>query len=315
MAGRPRTPAAAGVLLLCAAWLAGCASPQVAQLIERPPSRLPPHAELERAPFFPQEDYQCGPAALAAVLVQAGVDATPEALVPQVYVPARKGSLQAEMVAAARRNGLLAYALAPRLEDALLEVADGTPVVVLQNLSLPWSPVWHYAVLIGYDLGDQEVVLRSGVTRRLPMTMTSFERTWARSDYWAMVAVAPDRVPVTATEERYVKAAVALERVVPAAARRAYRAALERWPKNYVARMGSGNTAYAAGDLVAAESEYRRAAHDYPEAPDAWNNLAQALLELGRKEEAAAAARRAVELGGSRRSVYQETLRAITGNP
>jgi len=312
---RLRTPAAAGVLLLCAVWLAGCASPQVAQLIERAPPDLAPRVELERTPFFPQEDYQCGPASLAAVLVHAGAEATPEALVSQVYVPARKGSLQAEMVAAARRHGLLAYPLAPQLEDALREVANGTPVIVLQNLSLAWMPIWHYAVLIGFDLPRGELILRSGVTRRLTMSMTNFEHTWARSGYWAMVAVPPDRVPVTASEEDYVKAAVALERVAPDAARRAYGAALERWPKNYVARMGSGNTAYAARDLASAEREYRRASTDHPGAPDAWNNLAQALLELGRKEEAAAAGRRAIELGGPRLPVYRETLRAITGTP
>jgi tetratricopeptide (TPR) repeat protein len=309
------TPAKAGVLLLCAAWLAGCASPQVTQLVESPPPHLAPRIELERTPFYPQEDYQCGPAALAAVLAQAGSETTPQALVAQVYVPERKGSLQAEMVAATRRHGLLAYPLAPRLEDALREVANGTPVVVLQNLALEWVPIWHYAVLIGYDIPRREVVLRSGVTRRLTMTMSNFEHTWARSEYWSMVAVPPDQVPATATEEGYVKAAVALERVAPQAARRAYRAALERWPKDYVARMGSGNTAYAARDLVSAEREYRRASIDHPEAPDAWNNLAQALLELGRKEEAAAAARRAVDLGGPRLPVYRETLRAITGTP
>jgi hypothetical protein len=310
-----RTPAAAGVLLLCLAWLAGCASPQVARLVERPPSDLPPRVELERTPFFPQEDYQCGPAALAAALTQAGALASPEALVAQVYVPARKGSLQAEMLAATRRHGMLAYPLAPRLEDALRELASGTPVLVLQNLSLQWVPTWHYAVLIGFDLPREELILRSGVTRRLTMAMANFEHTWARSGYWAMVAVPPGTIPATADEAGYVKAATALERADPAAARRAYRAALERWPKNYVARMGSGNTAYAARELEAAQAEYRLATIEHPDAPDAWNNLAQALLELGRNEEAASAARRAVELGGPRQPAYRETLRAITGAP
>lgn len=293
--------------------LGGCATPQIERLVSQPPQDLALRVELERTPFFAQEDYQCGPAALATVLAHAGVDATPEALVAQVYIPERKGSLQAEMLAAARRHGLVAYELAPRLEDALRELAAETPVIVLQNLSLEWMPIWHYAVLIGFDVARQEVVLRSGVTRRLTMTMTQFERTWARSGYWAMVAVAPGRVPATASEAGYVRALVALERVDAAAARRAYASALERWPGNLVARMGSGNSAYAARELKAAEAEYRRATEDHPQAPDAWNNLAQTLLELGRTDEAAAAARRAVALGGPRRDAYRATLREITG--
>jgi hypothetical protein len=37
--------------------------------------------------------------------------------VPQVYLPARKGSLQVEMLAAARRHGLVSYQLAPSKVD------------------------------------------------------------------------------------------------------------------------------------------------------------------------------------------------------
>ncbi len=310
---RPGTPARAGVLLFVVLWLAGCATPQVDRLVSGPPQDLAPGIELEKTPFFPQEDYQCGPAALATVLVHAGVEATPEALVPQVYIPERRGSLQAEMLAAARRNGLVAYVLAPRLEDVLRELAAGHPVIVLQNLSLEWMPIWHYAVVVGFDIAREEMVLRSGVTRRLTMTMTQFERTWARGKHWAMVAMVPGKLPVTAGEAGYVRAIAALERLDPAAARRAYAAALERWPSNLVARMGSGNTAYAARELKAAEAEYRRATEDHPQAPDAWNNLAQTLLELGRSDEAAAAARRAVALGGPRLDAYRATLREITG--
>ena len=99
------------------------------------PPGLPEQVELA-TPFFPQEEYQCGPAALATALVSAGAQTTPEALVPQVYVPERKGSFQVEMLAAARRHGMVSYALAPKFEDLLREIAAGTPVIVLQNLGI-----------------------------------------------------------------------------------------------------------------------------------------------------------------------------------
>ncbi len=88
-------------------------------------------------------------------------------------------------------------------------------------------------------------------------------------------------------------------------------AALARWPDHLLARIGLGNSAYALGDLAAAEMSYRRATLDHPEAADAWNNLAQVLLELNRRSEARAAAERAVALGGPRLAQYQATLRAI----
>jgi tetratricopeptide (TPR) repeat protein len=305
-----KASAAAGALLLILL-LGGCATPQVAALIAQPPPALPERAELTSVPFYPQERYQCGPAALATALVYSGADTSPDALVSQVYLPEREGSLQAEMLAAARRHGRVAYRLAPQLENVLQEVAAGTPVVVLQNLAFAFLPRWHYAVVVGYDQPREEIVLRSGTTRRLTMTLSNFERTWARSQYWAMVAIAPERLPATATEHSYVAAAVALERVSADAARRAYATALTRWPRNLLARIGSGNLAYAAKNFAAAEAAYRQATRDHPQAADAWNNLAQTQLEMGRKDEALEAAQRAVALGGPRLTQYQTTLKAI----
>ncbi len=308
-----RIPAVAGALLSAAVLLGGCATPQVTALLAQPPSGLPERVELDTVPFFPQEEYQCGPAALATTLANVGVATSPEALVPQVYLPGREGSLQAEMLATARRNGLVAYRLAPRLEEVLREVAAGNPVIVFQNLTFDFAPLWHYAVVVGYDRAQEEIVLRSGVTKRLVTSLSTFERTWERGGYWAMLALPPDRLPASAEEGAYVAAAAALERASPAAARRAYATALARWPDNLPARIGSGNAAYAMKDLAAAEAAYRQAARDHPQAADAWNNLAQVLLETGRREEALLVARRAVELGGPRLSRYQETLKAVTG--
>ncbi len=66
------------------------------------------------APFFPQEAHQCGPAALATVLNYRHIEVSPDDAHPQVFLPERKGSLQVELTASARRYGLLAYPLAPR---------------------------------------------------------------------------------------------------------------------------------------------------------------------------------------------------------
>lgn len=312
MSGLAKAPAIAGALLSTALLIAGCAAPQVAGLLAQRPTTLPERTELTTVPFYPQELYQCGPAALSMVLGHAGVTAPPEALVSQVYLPARAGSLQTEMLATARRHGFVAYRLEPRLRDVLSEVAAGTPVVVLQNLSFSFAPLWHYAVVVGYDLAREDIILRSGTTSRLVVTLSNFEHTWARSGHWAMIALPPERLPASVSEAHYVAAAAALERAAAAAARRAYSTALARWPGNFLAQIGSGNTAYALKDLAAAENAYRQATRDHPLAADAWNNLAQTLFEQGRKDEALQAAQRAVTLGGVRQTQYQATLKAIS---
>jgi len=276
----------------------------------RPPLQ-PDSTRLDRVPFHPQAEYQCGPAALAMALGAAGTPVDPAALVPQVYLPARAGSLQPEMLAAARRHGRLAVVLPPRLDGLLAEVAAGTPVIVLQNLALPIAPRWHYAVLIGYDLARGRVTLHSGTTAALEMPLAVFERTWARSGHWAMVAVVPDRLPATVDDAALLAAAAALERVDAAAAARSYAALTQRSPALAGAWLGLGNARHAGGDLAGAALAFERAARSDPAAADAWNNLALTLLALGRAADAAAAAQRAVQIGGPRLARYRDTQAAV----
>ena len=93
----------AGVLL-CGLLLSGCTSlPQTRQLLHEQPGDLPVVHEIVQTPFFPQDRYQCGPAALATVLSSHGIDITPDDLVEQVYTPGLTGSMAEELTATARR--------------------------------------------------------------------------------------------------------------------------------------------------------------------------------------------------------------------
>jgi hypothetical protein len=299
-----------GVFLL---FLGACATvPQTRLMLSSPPASLPRHAEITEVPFFAQDAFQCGPASLAMSLNAAGIAVTPETLKPELYLPDRHGSLQVEMLAATRRQGATAYQLAPELIDMLREIAAGTPVVVLQNLGFSWYPVWHYAVAIGYDIDNAEIILRSGPEQRQILPMKTFEYTWARSGYWAMVALPPGKIPVTAEENPFIAAVSAFEKSNgPEPALRSYIAALNRWPGNLAAQIGIGNTAYRLHDLAKAEAAFRQAAHDHPDSVAAFNNLAQTLADQGHYEEALDAAHRAVSLGGPLAQVAQGTLADI----
>ena len=294
-------------LLLAALSLAltGCATQQVAQLQQQQPAQLAQKIGALQVPFIAQEDYECGPASLAMVMQAAGLNISAETLVPQVYLPARKGSLQVEMLAATRRQGLVPYTLEPRLQDVLQEVSAGHPVLVFQNLSLPVYPVWHYAVVIGYDRDRNVMLLHSGRTPQMEMSLYAFERTWARGNYWAMLALPPDKLPATLDARNAALAIASLEPLNTAAAQTAYTTALQRWGDNPNLLLGLGNTLYAQHDLTGAATHYRRAVDANPAFADGWNNLAQVLLEQGNTEQALAAIQRAVQLGGPRLAQYQ----------
>ena len=283
------------------AWLAGCAQfvPQTIDLRADWPAGVPRAAELAGVPYFPQTQFDCGPAALATIMQSAGASISVDQLVQEVYLPARQGSLQVEMLVAPRRHGLVGWQL-PRTYSGLLEeVANGRPVLVLQNLGLWPIDQWHYAVVVGFDYERGELYLRSGTTQRLVLPFTIFEVTWRHSGYWAMVASRPESIPATASATTYRPALLAFGRVAaPARTQAAWRAYLARWPGDALASIALSNLQYQERALGEAEAVLRSSYQRNPESVEVLNNLSQILSELGRDEEALELIDRAMQLKG-----------------
>lgn len=295
--------------------LAGCAQlvPQTMTLRTGWPQGVPKRIEMSSVPFFAQTENQCGPAAMATVLSHSGVAATPEQLSDQLYLPARQGSLQVEMLAAPRRSGRVGYLLAPQYADVLREVAAGNPVVVLQDVG-DFFTQWHYAVLVGFDYDKGDLYLRSGTEQRLVVPFTYFERTWIKSGYWAMVVTSPERIPVTATEPGWIDAMVALERTGNRDATIAgYNAALERWPDNLPAAIGLANQHHERGAFLEAALVLRKALLRHPQSTVVMNNLAQTLSDQGHNGEAMLQIDAALKLHGPFESEVLATRQLILG--
>ncbi len=274
---------------LAGALLAGCAGQRQPQLERYLPAAEPAAraVELAETPFFPQDAYQCGPAALATVLVASAVQITPDALTPQIYLPSRRGSLQPELIAAVRRQQRLPYVVPPDPRALLAEVGAGRPVLVMQNLGLSWLPVWHYAVVIGYDPVRDQVVLRSATTRRKVMASRFFLRSWSLAQNWALLVLKPDELPANPDPLPFLQAAAGLEATGNfAAALAAYQTALTRWPDDRHARLGEANSYLGLRQAGLAEDRYRQLLLIQADDPVALNNLAEALAAQGCVSEA-----------------------------
>jgi hypothetical protein len=242
---------------------------------------LPNKALIKGLAFYPQESDQCGPESLATLLSSVGVDKKPEDLSPYMFLPAKGGTLTIDLIAQARQQGVLVYKLSPSLDDLLAEIAVGNPVLILQNLGFSWRPKWHFAVVIGFNLRRQEMILRSGPKPEYVIPISLLERTWTRGNNWAITIVKPGEFPATVDLNRYLQAAIDLETTgQKEAAYKAYFSLSQQWPENITALFGLGNTAYAREHYQQAKQAFENIVDMEPLQSNAWNNLAYALARL-----------------------------------
>lgn len=239
-----------------------------------------------------------------------GVPTDPDSLAPGLFLPERGGTLAPLLLATARNQGRVAVPVRG-LVPILRELAAGHPVLVLQDLAPGPFELWHYAVVVGYDLDAQLLLLHSGGTSRRRQSLRSFERSFAAPRF-ALVVLPPEELPASSGELHYLEAVAGVERAGRTAeAERAYRLAAMHWPQSPLAWMGLGNARYRLGDLEAAGEAFARAAELESRPAAALNNLAQVRLEQGRIEEAARAIERALALASGEREALLDTQREI----
>ena len=298
-------------VLLVGAILTGCQTPPILSL------NTHGSLELSQTPFHDQTGYFCGPNALATVLHRTGVDIDPDSLAGQVYLPGRKGSLQLELVAATRAMNRLTVTIEPSLQGILRELEHGYPVLILQNLGVAWLPVWHYAVVIGFDPTEQQFILRSGNQRRQLFKAHRLLKTWNRADRWGVVVLQPGELPANPEIQPYSSSVAALEQVGSfRAALISYQAGLQRWPDSTALQFGTANTLQQTGDSIRAIAAYEGLIAQNPDYWFATNNLAHTLALMGCKAHALNAISRYQEkTGADLPQMLLDTQKTIAAQP
>jgi hypothetical protein len=253
------------------AWLAGCAVPFDPE--QRLTVDVPVRAQVVGVPLIQQADFYCGPTSIAMVMRWAGSDVTQEDIAALAFNPGAEGTYLADMVGSSRRLGQLAVEIYG-FDQLLAEVAAGHPVIVFQNLGLAVLPVWHYGIVTAYDFEADLIYLNSGQRDQMEMPFAVFERTWRRGDFWGLVVLPPDQLPVSAPETDILRAAAALERVGAFdAAETLYETGAEQWPASWLWQFGLANARFGKGDLRGARRALRRARVLGPDIPEIRVNL------------------------------------------
>jgi len=167
--------------------VAGCATaepPLAEQLQASMPANL---LYVNRVPFYPQTQYQCGPASLAAVLNYWGRDVTPDLIAQDIYRPQMKGTLSLDLWQYAKGQNLRATIEHGSWESLERHVSRNRPVIAFLNFGLQQVPIGHFLVVVGLDPTDNSVITYSGVKKNERIPYERFKAAWARTNYWSLL--------------------------------------------------------------------------------------------------------------------------------
>ncbi|MBM4140892.1 MAG: peptidase C39 family protein [Nitrospira sp.] len=140
---------------------------------------------INKVPFYPQEDYQCGPASLAAVLNYWGIDVTPDDIAKEIYSKSTRGTLTIDMILYTQKKGLNSIQYKGNMDDLKKNIGSGYPVIVLVDYGFSLYQVNHFMVVIGYN--EHGVIVNSGKDEGKFIPGDNFIKTWRKTNNWTLL--------------------------------------------------------------------------------------------------------------------------------
>jgi len=140
---------------------------------------------IDKVPFYPQEDFQCGPASLAAVLNFWGIFVTPEQVAKDVYSSSARGTLNIDMLLYAQSRGLAASHYQGGMADLREKINAGSPLIVLVDFGFSIIQINHFMVIVGYN--ERGVIANSGRDKMKFIPAEDFLKSWEKTKFWTLL--------------------------------------------------------------------------------------------------------------------------------
>ncbi len=140
---------------------------------------------IRDVPFFPQEDYQCGPASLAGVLHFWKSDVSVVEIAGQIFSKSARGTLTIDMLLYAERKGYAALQYKGGLDDLKSKIQAGYPIIVLVDYGFFVYHQEHFMVVVGFD--EYGVIVNSGKSENSHVSSEDFLKTWERTNNWTLL--------------------------------------------------------------------------------------------------------------------------------
>lgn len=147
---------------------------------------------IEDVPFFPQVDYQCGPASLAGVLNYYGDIVSPDEIAGSIYRQNIRGTVSLDMVLYARQRGLASRWYKGSTDEIVGSVDSGNPIIVMIDLGFSVARAYHYMVITGYSFTG--VIANTGTTPQKLISWERFMSQWEKTQNWTLLITPKEAV-------------------------------------------------------------------------------------------------------------------------
>lgn len=147
---------------------------------------------IKGVPFYPQEDFFCGPASLSSILNFYGLMTNQEEIAKEIYVSKLKGSLTIDLLSYAKKNGFNAQFYKGSIEDLKKNIKAKKPLILFLNLGFNFFPVRHYLVVIGIDEGEEKVITYSGRKKNKVYSFETLLKAWKKTGYGTLKVLPKD---------------------------------------------------------------------------------------------------------------------------
>ncbi|WP_281951393.1 PA2778 family cysteine peptidase [Nitrosophilus kaiyonis] len=280
---------------------------------------LPKNIENKKilnVPYVSQKEYFCGPASVLMILKywhkKGDIKDIPkyDEIIKRLYVPSKKGAYQIEIKSAIRDYNLLYFEKKTNIDEILKAVDKNIPVLVLLNLAFENYPMWHYAVVSGYDLRKREIYLHSRKKYEV-LSFYNFYNLHKKANFWTLFIVPNDFDLDFISKKDFLRTAVELENAKKyALAIKAYLNFLKKYPNDKDLLFGLANCYFLSKKYKKAKNIYLKIINIEND-PLVYNNLALTYLNLRECNNAKEAIFKAMNLDKKNSKIYKSTLEEI----
>ncbi|MBE9531300.1 MAG: C39 family peptidase [Proteobacteria bacterium] len=173
--------------VLFAFTLQGCAAPTRGDLLQKFAANPEIGAYIRDVPFYPQEKYMCGPAALTSLLNYYSFGYDIDEVTAEVFEEKIQGTLLMDMLIYAKLKGFNAKAYESGPFDLKEELKKKRPMILKLNLGTKEKPLGHYIVAIGFDDDTGTLIAHSGIIQAQIFPYKTIMKSWKLTGYSALL--------------------------------------------------------------------------------------------------------------------------------